>query len=248
MIDSKIYPASAEFVAHAHVNGMDAYRKLYDRAKNDPQKFWSEMAREELTWFQPFSHVLEWDPPEAKWFGGGKINACYNCIDRHLTGSRATKPAIIWEGEPGDERIITYRELHSLVSGFANRLKRLDCKTGDRAIIYMPMVPELAIAVLACARLGIIHSVVFGGFSAEALKARIQDLNAGLVITADGGWRRGKEVRLKSAVDDALLECPDVRNVVVYKRTGTAIPMKEGRDVWWHEHGGHSATAQQSTP
>jgi acetyl-CoA synthetase len=235
MTDSKTYAPSAEFVARAHVRGLEEYQELYKRARREPEKFWAELATRELTWFRPFSKTLEWDSPVAKWFTGGTLNACYNCVDRHLATERRTKPALIWEGEPGDQRVITYEELHRLVSRFATVLKRLGYKTGDRAIIYMPMIPELPIAMLACARLGIIHSVVFGGFSAEALKARIQDLNAWVVITADGGWRRGKEVRLKDAVDEALLDCPDVRNVIVYKRTGSSIVMKEGRDVWWHE-------------
>ena len=235
MSDQKIYTPNPEFTAHAQVKGMDGYRELYDRARRDPDRFWSELGAKELTWFKPFSKTLEWDPPFAKWFTGGKINACYNCVDRHLKTDRRTKPALIWEGEPGDQRVITYEELHRLVSRFATILKRLGYKTGDRAIIYMPMVPELPIAMLACARLGIIHSVVFGGFSAEALKARIQDLNAWVIITADGGWRRGKEVRLKDAVDEALKDCPDVRNVILYKRTGSPVVMQPGRDLWWHE-------------
>ncbi|MBV8553510.1 MAG: acetate--CoA ligase [Acidobacteriaceae bacterium] len=244
MSDLKIYPPSAEFVARANVKGMDAYRELYDRARQDPPKFWSELASQELAWFRPFAQTLEWDPPNAKWFTGGKINACYNCVDRHAASERKTKPAIIWEGEPGDQRIITYEELQRLVSRFATILRQLGYKTGDRAVIYMPMIPEAVIAMLACARLGIPHSVVFGGFSAEALKARIQDLDAWVVITADGGWRRGKEVRLKDAVDEALLECPDVRNVIVYRRTGSAIPRKEGRDLWWHEQDEQFSGAQ----
>ncbi|HXF11752.1 MAG TPA: acetate--CoA ligase [Terriglobales bacterium] len=235
MSESKTYTPPSEFASRAQVKSIEGYRELYDRARENPEKFWSELALEELSWFRPFSKGLEWDPPFAKWFTGGRINACYNCVDRHASGARRTKPAILWEGEPGDQRIITYEELHRLVSRFATVLKRRGYKSGDRAIIYMPMVPELPIAMLACARLGITHSVVFGGFSAEALKARILDLNAWVVITADGGWRRGKEVRLKDAVDEALLECPDVRDVIVYKRTGSAIPMKPGRDLWWHE-------------
>jgi acetyl-CoA synthetase len=167
---------------------------------------------------------FEWNPPFAKWFVDGKINASYNCLDRHLE-TRGNKPAIIWEGEPGDQRTLTYAELHRLVVRFASVLKSRGSSAGDRAIIYMPMVPELPVAMLACARLGITHSVVFGGFSAEALKARIQDLGATLVITADGGWRRGKEVRLKPAVDEALAECPSVRDVIVYQRTGSGITM-----------------------
>ncbi len=235
MSDSKTYTPNAEFVAHARVKGMEGYRELYDRAKKNPERFWEELANSELTWFHRFSKTLEWDPPFAKWFTGGKINACYNCVDRHLSTPRRTKPALVWEGEPGDQRTITYEELHGLVSRFATVLKRLGYRAGDRAIIYMPMVPELPIAMLACARLGITHSVVFAGFSAEALKARIQDLNAWVVITADGGWRRGKEVRLKQAIDEALEGCPDVRNVIVYRRTRSPIEMKAGRDLWWHE-------------
>ncbi len=233
--DSKTYPPSSQVTAQAHVKGMDAYRELYDRSVRDPENFWSELARQELNWFRPFSKGLEWDAPSAKWFGGGKLNACYNCVDRHAASERRTKPALIWEGEPGDSRVLTYEELHRLVSRFANVLKHRGFKTGDRAIIYMPMVPELPIAMLACARLGIIHSVVFGGFSAEALKSRIQDLAASLVITADGGWRRGKEVRLKDAVDVAVSNSPDVRQIIVHRRTGSSIEMKPERDVWWHE-------------
>ncbi len=214
---------------------MDTYRELRERAAHDPEAFWGELAEKELFWFEKWSQTLDWKPPFAKWFVGGKTNASYNCLDRHLSTARKNKAAIIWEGEPGDQRILTYQELHREVSRFANGLKKLGLKSGDRAIIYMPMVPELPIALLACARLGIIHSVVFGGFSSEALKVRIQDLGAALVITADGGWRRGKEVKLKSTVEEALVECPSVREVVVLKRTGSRISMKQGRDHWWHE-------------
>jgi acetyl-CoA synthetase len=235
MAERKQYPPSSEFAAHAHVAGMDAYARLYERAAQDPETFWGELAEKELHWFTKWSQTLDWKPPFAKWFVGGKINASYNCIDRHLTTPRKNKAAIIWEGEPGDQRILTYQELHREVSRFANGLKSLGLKSGDRAIIYMPMVPELPMALLACARLGIIHSVVFGGFSSEALKVRIQDLAASLVITADGGWRRGKEVKLKATVDEALPECPSVREVVVYQRTGSHPFIKQGRDYWWHE-------------
>ena len=235
MSEAKIYPPSAEFSSRAHFQDIETYRRLYDRASQEPEKFWAELASQELTWFQSFTRTLEWNPPFAQWFQGGKINACYNCVDRHLKTHRRTKPALIWEGEPGDQRIITYEELHRLVSRFATTLKNLGHLRHARAVIYMPMVPELPIAMLACARLGIVHSVVFGGFSSEALKARIQDLDASLVITADGGWRRGKEVRLKAAVDEALEDCPTVRNVIVYRRTGSQIPMKPQRDAWWHE-------------
>ncbi len=235
MSEPKTYPPSTEFTSRANVRSMEAYQDLYGRAKEDPGTFWGELARQELQWFRPFSQPLAWEPPTAKWFADGTINASVNCLDRHLTAERRNKPALIWEGEPGDRRVISYEELHRLVCRFATVLKRLGYGQKDRAIIYMPMVPELPIAMLACARLGIVHSVVFGGFSAEALKARTQDLEAALVITADGGWRRGKEVKLKPAVDTALEDCPGVRNVVVYRRTGSETSMKAGRDVWWQE-------------
>ncbi|HUS08698.1 MAG TPA: acetate--CoA ligase [Bryobacteraceae bacterium] len=234
MSDSVIYEPSAKFVEQANVQGMPAYQQLFQAAEENPEEFWGGLAEQELHWFEKWTKVLDWQPPAAKWFDGGKINVAYNCLDRHLTGARRNKAAIIWEGEPGDQRIITYKELHRLVCRFANVLKSRGYKPGDRSIIYMPMVPEAAIAMLACARLGVTHSVVFGGFSAEALKARILDLGATVVITADGSWRRGKEVRLKAAVDEAVAECPDVRDVIVYRRTGSEIPMKEGRDSWWH--------------
>src|SRR5690348_5513958 len=229
-----VYPPSREFASRAHVKSMDEYRELYRQAAENPEQFWGGLAERELTWFEKWNHTFEWNPPFVKWFAGGKLNACYNCVDRHLETPRKNKVAILWEGEPGDQRMISYQELHRLVCRFANVLKGRGLKTGDRAIIYMGMVPELPVALLACARLGITHSVVFGGFSAEALKARIQDLQAQVVITADGAWRRGKEVRLKDAVDGAVEECPSVRDVIVYKRTGGAIEMKEGRDHWWH--------------
>src|SRR5580698_6326053 len=218
-----VYSPSDEFVKHAHVKGLEGYRELYQK-----------LAEKELAWFSKWTNVFEWNPPFAKWFVGGTINVSHNCIDRHLTTHRKNKVAILWEGEPGDQRQISYQELHRLVCRFANVLKGRGLQAGDRAIIYMGMVPELPVALLACARLGIIHSVVFGGFSSEALKARIQDLEAQVVITCDGAWRRGKEVRLKDAVDESLTECPTVRNVIVLKRTGSGVPMYEGRDHWWH--------------
>lgn len=214
---------------------MEAYRELYERARQNPERFWGDLAHSELSWFSQPARTLEWDPPFAKWFSQGRINACYNCVDRHLTDGRKNKPAIVWEGEPGDQRTISYEQLHVLVSRFANALKHLGLRANDRAVIYMPMIPELAVAMLACARLGVIHSVVFGGFSAEALRARIQDLDARIVITADGGWRRGKEVRLKAAVDEALDGLAHVREVIVYRRTGSNIDLKPGRDIWWHD-------------
>ena len=235
MAEHRSYSPCREFVEHANVQGMEGYRALYKRAEEQPAEFWGELAEKELFWFEKWSKVFEWNPPYVKWFVGGKTNVSYNCIDRHLATHRKNKVAILWEGEPGDQRMITYQELYRLVARFANVLQSRGLKTGDRAVIYMPMIPELPVAMLACARLGIIHSVVFGGFSAEALKVRIQDLEAQVVITADGGWRRGKEVKLKPAVDDALPDCPTVRDVIVYRRTGTALEMKAGRDLWWHE-------------
>jgi acetyl-CoA synthetase len=239
-MSAPVYPPSDDFLREANVQGMDGYLDLYRRAEADPEKFWSEFATKNIHWFQPFTQVLDWQPPFAKWFVGGKTNISYNCLDRHLTTSRKNKVAILWEGEPvvgdkADQRMITYQELHRLVCRFANVLKSRGYQAGDRAILYMPMIPELPIAMLACTRLGIIHSVVFGGFSAEALKVRIQDLGATAVITADGGFRRGKEVKLKPAVDEALLECPGVRDVIVYKRTGIDTAMHVGRDHWWHD-------------
>jgi acetyl-CoA synthetase len=254
MSELKSYPPSSDFVAQAHIKGLAAYQALYNHAKDDPESFWGDLGRNRLDWFTPFTKTLEWNPPSAKWFSGGTINACYNCVDRHLKTGRRDKPAIIFEGEPGDERIITYRELHRLVCRLATVIKNLGYKTGDRAIIYMPMISELPIALLACARLGITHSVVFGGFSAEALKARALDLEASLVITADGGWRRGKEVKLKGAVDEAIADCPGVRHSIVCKRTGSDIPMQAGRDLWWHELDaaldvtGESKAAAESCP
>ncbi len=235
MSEATPYTPSPEFSAKAYVPNMDAYKTLWERAKENPEQFWSELAEKEIYWFEKWKDVFEWNPPFVKWFAGGKTNISYNCIDRHLSTHRKNKIAILWEGEPGDQRMISYQELHRLVCRFASILKSRGYKAGDRAIVYMPMVPELPVALLACARLGITHSVVFGGFSAEALKARIQDLDAQLVITADGGWRRGKEVKLKDAVDESLQECPGVRDVIVYQRTGSRVEMREGRDHWWHQ-------------
>jgi len=234
MPEQTVYPPPGDFSSRAHVKSLDEYRALYQRAAEHPEDFWAEMAEKEIFWFEKWHHVFEWHPPFVKWFVGAKTNASFNCLDRHLA-SRGDKPALIFEGEPGDRRVLTYKELHEHVCRFANVLKGRGYKAGDRAIIYMPMAPEAVVAMLACARIGVTHSVVFGGFSAEALKARIQDLDAHLVITADGGWRRGKEVRLKDAADEALAECPGVRDVIVLKRTGGAVRMTEGRDLWWHE-------------
>ncbi|MCL6543833.1 MAG: acetate--CoA ligase [Bryobacteraceae bacterium] len=234
MAEQNLYPPSREFASRAHIQSLDEHRRLCDKARQQPEEFWQELAERELHWFERWTKVFEWNPPFAQWFTGGKLNASYNCLDRHLSGPRKDKPAIVWEGEPGEERIISYAELHRMVCRFANVLKGRGLKAGDRAVIYMPMVPEAAAAMLACARLGVTHSVVFGGFSAEALKARIEDMGAKTVITADGGWRRGKIVELKAAVDEALTEL-EVRDVIVLRRTGHPVPMQAGRDYWWHE-------------
>ncbi|QOY89081.1 acetate--CoA ligase [Paludibaculum fermentans] len=234
MSGNEVYSPSTEFSSQAHVGSMEAYQELYRRAEADPEGFWAQQAESEVHWFEKWSHVYEWHPPFVKWFVGAKTNAAYNCLDRHLE-TRGDKPAIIFEGEPGDQKTLTYRELHAAVGQFSNVLKSRGFQAGDRAIVYMPMIPEAIVAMLACARLGIIHSVVFGGFSAEALKARILDLDASLVLTADGGWRRGKEVKLKGAVDEAVKDCPGIKDVLVYRRTGGECPMNEGRDHWWHD-------------
>ena len=232
-MSDELYAPQPEFAAKASVSGRAAYDALYQAAQQNPEQFWGDLARKELHWMEPFQQVLDWKPPFAKWFVGGKLNAAYNCIDRHLNSWRRNKAAIIWEGENFEQRVLTYQELHRKVAKFANVLKGLGYKTGDRAIIYMPMVPEAAVAMLGCARLGIIHSVVFAGFSAEALKTRIEDLDAHLVITADAGQRRGREIPLKRNVDEALKECPKVRHCIVYKHLGSGIEMHRDRDLWW---------------
>ncbi|MFZ0245724.1 MAG: acetate--CoA ligase, partial [Candidatus Binatus sp.] len=234
LTESRKFPPSAEFSAKAWVKSPDEYQALYRRADTDPEGFWAECARN-LHWFKPFGKTLEWNFPHAKWFVGGTINASYNCLDRHLDTPRRNKAALIWEGEPGDSRVLTYQMLADEVGRCANALKSLGVKDGDRVAIYMPLVPEAAIAMLACARIGAIHSVVFGGFSSEALADRINDAEANVCITADGGWRRGQIVELKSNVDEALKKCPSIRKVVVLKRADIKVEMRKGRDLWWDE-------------
>ena len=234
LTESRKFPPSAEFSAKAWVKSFDEYQALCKRADSDPDAFWAECARN-LHWFKPFGKTLEWNFPFAKWFIGGTINAAYNCLDRHLDGPRRNKAALIWEGEPGDSRVLTYQMLADEVGRCANGLKSLGVKDGDRVAIYMPLVPEAAIAMLACARIGAIHSVVFGGFSSEALADRINDAEAKVCITADGGWRRGQVVELKQNVDDALKKCPSIKKVLVLKRVGNKVEMRKGRDVWWDE-------------
>ncbi|MFB2968453.1 acetate--CoA ligase [Aerosakkonema sp. BLCC-F183] len=234
--EKRLFQPSPEFSQNAHIKSLEEYQQLYDRAKADPQKFWAELAEQELEWFQKWDTVLDWQPPFAKWFVNGKTNISYNCLDRHLTTWRKNKAALIWEGEPGDTRTLTYAQLHREVCQFANVLKQLGVQKGDRVGIYMPMIPEAAIAMLACARIGAPHTVVFGGFSAEALRDRLIDGQAKVVVTADGGWRKDAIVPLKTQVDKALAEgVPSVKDVVVVKRTGQEIHMESGRDRWWHD-------------
>jgi acetyl-CoA synthetase len=232
--ENRVFPPPPEFSAQAHVSSLDDYKRLYAEAANDPEGFWGRIASE-LHWFQPWTKVLEWDVPWAKWFVGGKCNISYNCLDRNITAGRADKIAFRWEGEPGDERTLTYAQLLAEVQRFANALKGLGVGKGDRVALYMGMVPELAIAMLACARIGAVHSVIFGGFSANAIVDRVHDQLSKVIITQDGAWRRGAQVPLKATVDEALPGCPSVQHVVVYKRTGAPVEMKDGRDHWWHE-------------
>jgi len=231
--EDRRFEPSPEFRAAANANDP----AIYERAAADPEAFWAEWASK-LEWFEPWQRVLEWTPPHAKWFVGGKLNAAYNCLDRHLTGARRTKAALIWEGEPGDTRTYTYWDLHREVGKFANVLKSLGVTKGDRVGIYLPMIPEAVIAMLACARIGAAHSVVFGGFSAESVRDRMNDAQAKVLVTADGGFRRGRVVQLKEAADRALEESPSVENVIVVRRgAGLHAPvhMKEGRDHWWDD-------------
>jgi acetyl-CoA synthetase len=232
--EQRVFEPSDEFRSKAHIKSLAEYEQLYRQAEQQPAEFWAKIAQE-LHWFKPWDKVLEWNLPYAQWFVGGQLNISYNCLDRHAATWRKNKAAILWEGEPGDSRALTYQQLLHDVSQCANVLKSLGVKKGDRVAIYMGMVPELSIALLACARIGAPHTVVFGGFSSQALIDRINDCGAAAVITQDGSYRRGAEVKLKEAVDQALPRCPTVKNVLVYRRTGTHVHMEPGRDHWWHE-------------
>ena len=232
--ERRVFPPPEEFRSRARISSEEDYRRMCAEAEADPEKFWGEVASE-LHWFEPWQKVLDWSAPWVKWFAGGKLNLSYNCLDRHVTGWRRNKAAIIWEGEPGEVETLTYQQLLGEVQKFSNVLKSLGVKTGDRVAIYMGMTPALPIALLACARIGAPHTVIFGGFSANALVDRINDCQATVVVTQDGGWRRGAEIKLKPVVDEALRHCASVKHCVVYKRTGSAVEMVHGRDVWWHE-------------
>jgi acetyl-CoA synthetase len=232
--ETRLFPPPADFVAKARIKDKAEYQRLYDRSVQDPEGFWGEVGKAELAWTKPFSKVTSGGFPWAKWFEDGELNLSANCLDRHLA-TRGDKPAIVFEGEPGDERVLTFKQLHAEVCKFAGALRSLGVKRGDRVALYMPMVPEAAIAMLACTRLGAPHTVIFGGFSSEALRDRINDCQAKVCVTADGGWRRGKVVPLKANVDRALAQTPTIEKCVVLKRTGEAVPMAAGRDVYWHD-------------
>ena len=247
-IEKRVFPPAKDFAKSAHIKSLGHYRKLYNESIKAPERFWGKQAKNELLWFKPWKKVLHWKVPFAKWFVGSKTNVSYNCLDRHLDTPTANKAAIIWEGEPagagkvGEERTITYKQLHREVCMFANVLKRNGMKKGDRVIIYLPMVPEAAVAMLACTRIGVVHSVVFGGFSAQSVADRIFDCQAKMVITTDGGFRRGAVVPLKKNVDDALAIKDaegkwlgkTIEKVIVLRRANNDIRIEEGRDVWWH--------------
>lgn len=235
MHEDRLFPPSPEFADQAIIGSIEQYQAMWDEAAGDIEAFWGQLAKEELHWFKPFDQILDWQPPLAKWFVGGTTNVSYNCLDVHLDTDRKDKAAIIWEGEPGDTRTLSYQQLHQEVCKFANVLKSQGVEPGDVVSIYMPMTPELAIAMLACARIGAVHSVIFGGFSSEAIADRNNDASAKIQLTADAGWRRGSQLPLKETVDAALKKSPSVEKCIVLRRTGADVTMEEGRDYWWHE-------------
>lgn len=243
----RVIPPSEEFASQAHVRSLQEYEALYRRSVENPEEFWAAVANE-LHWFEPWTKVLEWNPPWAKWFVGGKMNISYNCLDLQITRGYGEKTAILWEGEPGEVRRFTFRQLLDEVQRFANVLRGAGVQQGDCVALYMGMVPELAIALLACARIGAVHSVIFGGFAASALVDRINDAQSVVIVTQDAAWRRGNQVPLKATVDEALAKCPSVRKAIVLRRTGAEIAMKAGRDVWWHEEMKHAAAECAAVP
>src|SRR6266851_7428549 len=228
--EDRTFPPRPDFAAKANANDPGIYR----RAERDLEGFWAEQAKE-LLWRKPFAKVLEWEAPYAKWFLGGELNVSENCLDRHVRAGKGSKVAYYWEGEPGDSRAITYQDLLDMTSRAANALMELGVKKGDRVAIYMPMIPELPAAMLACARIGAPFTVVFGGFSAEALSGRINDSEAKVLVTADGGYRKGGVVPLKKNADDAIVQTKSIEKVLVVRRTNQEVPWTEGRDVWWHD-------------
>jgi acetyl-CoA synthetase len=232
--ENRVFPPPPEFSAKAHIQTLEQYETLYKQSIDDPEAFWAGVAQD-LHWFKPWDKVLEWNLPLAQWFVGGKLNLCYNCVDRHALGPRRDKIALIWEGEPGEVRRLTYAELHAEVQRFANALKALGISKGDRVAVYMGMTPELAIALLACARIGAVHSVIFGGFAANAIADRVNDSSCVAILTQDSSYRRGNEIQLKRTVDEAMNACHTVKHVVVLRRTGSPVKMVDGRDHWWHD-------------
>jgi len=242
MIEQRLFQPSKDFSANARVKSLAEYEQLYARANEDLPSFWAQEAREHLHWFEPFHTTLEWDEPNAKWFVGGKTNASYNCLDAQINAGNGDRTAIIWEGEPGDTRTVSYKQLHQEVCQFANVLKSQGISEGDVVSIYMPMTPELAIAMLACARIGAVHSVIFAGFSAEAVADRNNDAKAKLQLTSDGLYRRGKILPLKTTVDEALAKSPTVEKCIVLRRCGNDVNMQPGRDVWWHDAVANAST------
>ncbi|HEV2487965.1 MAG TPA: acetate--CoA ligase [Terracidiphilus sp.] len=232
--ENRVFPPPPAFSAKAYIQSLEQYESLYKESIQDPEKFWAGVAGD-LHWFKTWDKVLDWDLPWAKWFVGGKINLSYNCVDRHALGAHAQKTALIWEGEPGEVRRLTYADLHAEVQKFANALKSLGIKKGDRVAIYMGMTPELAIALLACARIGAVHSVIFGGFAANAIADRVNDSSCVAILTQDSSYRRGNEIQLKRTVDEAMAACHTVKHVVVYRRSGSPVNMVPGRDHWWHD-------------
>ena len=247
MQEARLFPPPADFAAQARIPSLAAYEELWKKAAGDIEKFWGELAQE-LHWFKPYDKVLDWQEPFARWFVGGQTNVSYNCLDKHLQSPRQNKAALIWEGEPGDSRVFTYQMLHRQVCKFANVLKSLGIEQGDVVSIYMPMVPELVIAMLACARIGAVHSVIFGGFSSEAIADRNNDAKAKLQITADAGWRRGSQVPLKHNVDVALAKSPTVEKCIVLRRAGNEVHMHQGRDFWWDDLMNEASADCPATP
>ena len=247
LVENRVFPPPAEFAAKARIGNSADFEALYQLSVEHPEIFWAREAAE-LRWSTPWSTVLDWQPPFAKWFVGGRLNVADNCLDRHLDTKR-DKPALVWEGEPGDQRTLTYGELHAEVCRFANVLKSKGITPGDRVIIYLPLVPEAAVAMLACARIGAVHSVIFGGFSAESIKDRLADSGTKFIVTADGGWRRGKIIPLKANVDAALKDGDgNVQGVIVLRRAENAVDMKPGRDTWWHDETAAASPAAPAKP
>src|SRR5579875_105985 len=233
--ENRVFPPPAEFAANAWIGSEAEYERIYRRSVDDPEGFWAEAANE-LEWFERWTKVIDGEGPETKWFTGGKLNLSHNCVDRHADGSRGDKIALLWEGEPGGIRRLTYGQLQEQVQRFANVLKAQGVKKGDRVAVYMGMSPELAITLLACARIGAVHSVIFGGFAAHAIADRVNGSDCQVIVTQDLSFRRGGEVKLKQIVDEALEKCPGVRRVIVYQRApNSTVNMQSGRDLWWHD-------------